>query len=308
MEVRRYANNPILTARDVPFRVNSIFNAGAVKFNDKYLLLCRVEMPSGASSLVRALSDDGIHFTVDDQPILTPQDHKDFYEYVKWGVEDPRITLVDGHYYILYTGYSPNEPVVMMARTKDFTNFELLGPVSEPVNKDAVLFPQKINGYYWRIDRPLVTRFEGEMWIKRSPDLVHWGNPRCLVHRGRALWESDKIGASTPPIRTDRGWLMLYHGVRIIGTSMIYRQGVLLLDLNDPTKVLGRSLIPVLSPEEEYERSGDVPNVVFSTGWIREADDQIKIYYSGADSNISLAFTTVEDLLEKCDPVEDDRP
>ena len=304
-KLERYAKNPILTAEDVPFKVNSIFNAGAIKFQNKYLLLCRVEKPSGISSLVKAWSEDGIHFKVEKRPVLTPENHQGFFEYVHWGLEDPRITRIDDIYYILYTGYSVNEPVVMLAKTTDFETFEFLGPITEPINKDAVLFPEKIDGFYWKIDRPQITQYEGDIWINRSPDLLHWGSPRRLIARRKALWDGDKIGASTPPVRTERGWLMLYHGVRTIGMSMIYRQGVLLLDSENPAKVLGRSKEPILSPEMPYERQGDVPNVVFSTGWIPEPDGTIKIYYSGADSNICLATTTVDYLLSQCDPVED---
>ncbi len=306
MSVIRYLGNPILTAKDVPFRVNSIFNAGAVKVNGLYLLLCRVEMPEGLSSLVVARSNDGYHFSVEDKPTITPQDHKTCYEYVRWGIEDARITQIDDRFYILYTGYSQNEPVVMLAVTEDFREFEFRGPISEPVNKDAVLFPEKINGFYWKIDRPQISQYEGDMWINRSPDLQHWGQPRCLIRRRKPLWDGDKIGASTPPVKTDKGWLMLYHGVRTIGTSMIYRQGVLLLDLNDPTRVIGRSRHPLLSPETSYERSGDVPNVIFSTGWIAEPDGEIKIYYSGADTNVCVATTSVDFLLGQCEPVGDD--
>lgn len=301
MIVERSERNPILTTKDVPFKANSLFNAGAIKFNNQYLLICRVEMPNGISALVKAWSKDGIQFKVEDKFFLTAEDHHQFYEYVQWGIEDVRINPLNGEYYLTYTGYSPNEPVVLLARTTDFEKVEILGTISEPVNKDAVLFPEKINGYYWKIDRPAISPIQGNMWINQSPDLLHWGNYRRLISTRKPWWDSDKIGASTPPIKTEKGWLMLYHGVRIIGTSMIYRQGVLLLDLNEPYKMLGRSKEPILSPEEPYERIGDVPNVVFSTGWILEDDGQIKIYYSGADSNICLATTSVEKLLSMCE-------
>lgn len=301
MIVERFERNPILTAKDVPFKANSLFNAGAVKFNNQYLLICRVELPNGISALVKALSKDGVQFKVEDKFFLTPEDHKQCYEYVQWGIEDVRINPLNGEYYLTYTGYSPNEPVVLLARTRDFEKVEILGLVSEPVNKDAVLFPEKIGGYYWKIDRPAVSPIQGNMWISKSPDLLHWGGYRRLIATRKPWWDADKIGASTPPIKTEKGWLMLYHGVRIIGTSMIYRQGVLLLDLNEPYKVIGRSKEPILSPEEPYERVGDVPNVVFSTGWILEDDGEIKIYYSGADSNICLATTSVEKLLSMCE-------
>ncbi|WP_457565282.1 glycoside hydrolase family 130 protein [Caldithrix abyssi] len=304
MSIKRYAKNPVLTARDVPFKANSLFNAGAVKFNDKYLLICRVELPTGLSGLVKAWSDDGIEFKIEDKLFLTPEQHGELYEYVRWGVEDARVTRIDDMYYLTYTGYSPNEPVVILSRTQDFMNVEILDLISEPANKDTVLFPRKINGYYWRIDRPMVSPMEGNIWISRSPDLRHWGHYRRLIAARKPWWDGDKVGASTPPIETEKGWLMLYHGVRTIGTSMIYKQGVLLLDLNEPYKVLGRSKHPVLSPEEPYERMGDVPNVVFSTGWIPEEDGQIKIYYSGADSNICLATTSIDALLNLCEEDE----
>ena len=300
MVIKRYADNPILTARDVPFKANSLFNAGAVKFNDQYLLVCRVELPSGLSALVKAWSHDGIHFEVEDKLFLRAEDHGDLLEYVQWGIEDVRINPLNGDFYLTYTGYSPNEPVVLLAKTSDFETVEVLDVISEPVNKDAVIFPEKINGYYWKIDRPAISPVQGDMWINRSPDLIHWGFNRRLISTRKPWWDADKIGASTPPIKTELGWLMLYHGVRTIGTSMIYRQGLLLLDLNEPYKVLGRSKEPLISPEESYERIGDVPNVIFCTGWIVEDDGEVKIYYSGADSNICLATTSLDKLLALC--------
>ena len=299
MSVQRFEKNPVLAVRDVPFQVNSIFNAGAIKLKDKYLLLCRVEMPDGRSSLVRAVGTDGIHFKVDSRPCLTPEQHGEWSKYVQWGIEDARITALEGKFYILYTGYSCHMPLVMLAETGDFEQYKILGPITEPSNKDAVLFSEKMNGYYWKLDRPTAEN-RREVWISRSPDLVHWGWYRFLLQGEPGTWENDKIGASTPPVRTKDGWLMLYHGVRGFGISSIYKLGVLLLDLEKPWKVKGKTKAPILSPETDYERLGDVPNVVFSTGWIVEDNQEIKIYYSGADTNICLATTTVEYLLSFC--------
>ena len=156
----------------------------------------------------------------------------------------------------------------MLAETLDFKDYRIIGPISEPVNKDAVLFPGKIDGYYWKIDRPACGPLRGEMWINRSPDLEHWGHNRALMSSRKGTWEEDKIGASCPPVRTEKGWLMLYHGVRSFGITPVYKQGVMLLDLKEPWKVIGRSLSPILAPEMEYERVGDVNNVIFSSGWI----------------------------------------
>jgi predicted GH43/DUF377 family glycosyl hydrolase len=297
--IERYAQNPIITRENVPFSVNSIFNAGAVRIGGEILLLCRIELPDGRSSLLVARSADGIKFKLEKKPCLTPQDHKEWYEYVEWGIEDPRITYMENWYYIIYTGYSRYEPTVMLARTKDFKRFDILGTVSEPSNKDAVLFPGKIGGLYWKIDRPSA-QHRRDIWINQSPDLLHWGQNRILMEPRQGSWEQSKIGASTPPIKTAKGWLMIYHGVRGFGISSIYRQGVVLLDLKKPWKIIARSKIPFLAPEKDYERTGDVPNVVFSTGWIRESNGDIKIYYSGADMNICLAQTSEKYLLSLC--------
>ncbi len=299
MAVSRYAKNPVLTKNDVPFKVNSIFNPGAVKLNGEYLLLCRVEMPSGRSSFVAARSRDGYNFKVDDKPCLTPADHHDYLEYVEWGIEDPRIIKIEDRFLITYTGYSKLLPLVMLAETKDFKTFNIIGPISEPSNKDCAIFPEKINGLYWKMDRPSIEDIN-YIWLNKSPDLVHWGGYKFLAEPAKGTWEADKIGGSTPPIKTKDGWLLLYHGVRGFGISSIYKIGVMLLDLNEPWKIIGKSKEPVLQPEFDYERVGDVGNVVFSNGWIVEDNGDIKIYYSGADTNICVAETNVDSLLVLC--------
>lgn len=305
MLINRYEKNPILTRNNVPFQVNSIFNAAAVKVGKDYLLFCRVEMPIGYSSLVLARSENGIDFKVDTMPCITAEMHEKFYEYVEWGVEDPRITKIGNRYYILYTGYSRHDPLVMLAETQDFKEFIFHGPVTEPSNKDAVLFPEKIGGFYWKIDRPSIKTGRGEMWINKSADLINWGEHRFLMRGKKGTWETMKIGASTQPEKTEAGWLLLYHGVRGVGHSLSYKLGVMLLDKEEPWKVIGRSLSPILAPEMEYERVGDVNNVIFSSGWIIEKDGTVKIYYSGADTNICLATTTIDYLLSQCDPLKD---
>lgn len=299
MEIMKYSKNPILIKENVPFKINSIFNAGAVKFNNKYLLMCRIEMPNGRSSLVKAISDDGYNFTVDSTPTLTPEDHKEFYEYVEWGVEDSRITKIEDTYFLTYTGYSKYMPLAILAETKDFKSIKIHGPVSEPSNKDCTLFPEKINGFYWKIDRPSAET-RRDIWISKSPDLLHWGEYKIVMTPNAGTWENDKIGSSSTPLKTKDGWLMLYHGVRGFGISTLYKLGAVLLDLEKPWIVKGRTKEPILSPELGYERTGDVNNVVFSCGWIDEPDGRIKIYYSGADTNICLAETSIDYLLSIC--------
>lgn len=299
MEIKRYTNNPILTNEDVPFKVNSIFNPGAVKYGDDYLLVCRAEMPIGRSSFVLAKSKDGYNFTVSKKPLLTPEDHKECYEYVNWGIEDARITKIEKKYYLTYTGYSKYMPLVILTETEDFKKFKIHGPITEPTNKDCALFPEKINGNYWKIDRPAADK-KMNMWISKSPDLIHWGGFKALMEPESGTWEADKIGLSSNPIKTKEGWLLLYHGVRGFEISSIYKLGVVLLDLKKPWIVKGKSKAPILAPSENYERIGDVGNVVFSNGWIPEENGEIKIYYSGADTNICLAETSVDYLLSLC--------
>ena len=269
MTIEKYRYNPILTKEDVPFRVNSIFNAGAVKYDGSYLLLARVEMPNGRSSFVLARSDDGIKFTVDKKICLAPEDHTECYGLTEWGIEDPRITKLDDYYYICYTGYSKFMPVVILTRTVDFKIFEILGPITEASNKDAVLFPEKIGSFYWKIDRPTAEKRQ-DIWINCSPDIIHWGQHRVLLEPAPGTWEGSKIGISAPPVRTEKGWLVMYHGVRSFAMGSLYKQGIILLDLHQPWKIIGQSREPFLYPEEEHERIGDVGNVIFCNGWIIE--------------------------------------
>ena len=213
-----------------------------------------------------------------DKPQLTPEMHGEYSKYVEWGIEDVRITQIEEKYFLTYTGYSKYQPLVILSETTDFENYFIHGPISEPSNKDCSLFPEKINGFYWKVDRPNAGDRQ-DIWLSKSPDLKHWGEFKHLMEPEAGCWEQDKIGGSTPPIRTDKGWLMLYHGVRGFGISYMYKIGVVLLDLEKPWIVKGRSREPILTPEYDYERIGDVPNVVFTNGWIQEDDGEIKIYY-----------------------------
>jgi len=299
MKVTRYAKNPILTKEDVPFEVNSIFNPGAVKFGNEYLLLCRVEMPDGRSSFVIAKSKDGVKFKVEPSLCLTPQEHGSYYKYAEWGIEDARVVNLEGKYYLTYTGYSKYMPLVLLAETTDFKKFNILGPISEPSNKDCTLFPEKISGSYWKIDRPSAEQ-QHNIWIAKSTDLIHWGEYECVAEPVQGTWENDKIGISSTPVKTKDGWLVLYHGVRGFGITSLYKLGVLLLDLEKPWILKGRSSYPILAPDLDYERTGDVSNVIFSNGWIVEDNGDVNIYYSGADTNICLATTTVDKLLSLC--------
>ncbi|MFC1543453.1 glycoside hydrolase family 130 protein [Candidatus Neomarinimicrobiota bacterium] len=295
--LHRWEGNPILTLDDMPFPCNSVFNGTPVKLNGEYILLLRVEGQRGYSFFARARSEDGFHFEVEKKPVLFPAKKGIFGIYESRGIEDPRATLLDGVHYVLYTAVSELSYRIAIARTEDFRSFERIALISEPGNKDGVLFPEKINGQYVRLDRPIGLGV-GSMWISYSNDLKSWGNTRVLMSPRWGYWDSFRIGASVPPIRTDQGWLEIYHGTKMTSAGPIYRAGAALLDLNDPSIVVKRCDIPLLSPREEYERVGDVGNVVFPCGAIVEPDGEIKVYYGGADTCIGVATAKITDIAE----------
>jgi len=298
----RYEGNPILTAARWPYAVNTVFNAGATRLADgTTLLLCRVEDPSGISHLCAARSRDGISsWEIDSAPTLSP-DVSDHPEEL-WGLEDPRITWVPEleKYVIIYTSYSHGGPAVSLATTTDFRNFERYGVVMPPEDKDAALLPHRIGGYWALIHRPVTTRLGAHIWISYSPDLRHWGSHRLiLAAREGAWWDANKIGLSPPPIETEEGWLMIYHGVRQTAAGCLYRLGLALFDLNTPERCLLRSDRWIFGPDEPYERQGDVANVVFPCGYTFAPDgDTLNLYYGGADTCIGLATASVRSLLE----------
>ena len=299
--LHRYDGNPIIELEDIPFKCNTVFNAAATRFNDEYLLLLRVENLQGRSVFVLAHSPDGYQFKVDDFPVMWPVENGPMAVYETHGIEDPRITLMDGVYYIMYTAFGELGPTVALATTADFKSFERHGLINMPSSKNAALFPRKIGGRYCRFARP-ASGGGGSIWISYSKDLKYWGDHQVVMAPRPGHWDCTRIGAGAPPIETERGWLEIYHGVKDTSAGPIYRLGAVLLDLDDPSKVLGRSLIPVLMPREMYERIGDIGNVVFSCGVIPEDDGTLKVYYGAADTCICLSIGRIDDLIESCSP------
>ena len=219
-----------------------------------------------------------------------------------WGIEDPRITWLDElkEWAITYTAFSSGGPLVSLATTKDFKKFSRLGPVMPPEDKDAAIFPVKINGLWAMLHRPVVgfPHIEGHIWLSFSPNLKHWGEHHILLRaRQGSWWDASKIGLSAPPIQTKHGWLILYHGVRTTASGSIYRLGLALLDLEKPVKVLRRSDEWVFGPKASYEREGDVDDVVFPCGWTAQ-DGTVYMYYGAADSCIALATAKLKDLID----------
>lgn len=299
--VERWKDNPLITITNIPFPCNTVFNAACAKYKGQYILLLRVEDLTGRSVFALARSDDGYHFELEPEPVMTPcREEGCFKEYERKGIEDPRITEIDGVFYIMYTAVSSYGALLALAKTTDFKSFERIALVSEPENKDGVLFPTKIKGQYARLDRPMVGGL-GNIWISYSDDLITWGNSRCVMTIRDDHWDSWRIGASCQPIKIEDGWLIIYHGVKAASSGPIYRLGAAVLAEDDPAKVLCRSAIPILAPREYYERVGDVNNVVFSCGAILEDDGQeLKIYYGASDTSICLAIAKVDELMQFC--------
>jgi predicted GH43/DUF377 family glycosyl hydrolase len=300
----RYSDNPILSRKDWPYPINSVFNAGAVRLPDgDTLLLCRVEDRSGLSHLCAARSANGIDaWRIDPQPTLMASPAE--YPEEIWGIEDPRITYVPEleRYAVAYTSFARGGPGVSLALTKDFRSFERFGVIMSPEDKDAALLPRRIEGRWALIHRP-VTTLGAHMWISYSPDLRHWGSHKVILEARRGgWWDANKIGLCSPPIETAKGWLMIYHGVRETAAGSIYRLGLALFDLKRPEVCLQRGNSWMFGPEAPYERGGDVKDVVFPCGQTIGADgDTIHLYYGAADSCVALAKGSIRRLLSWLD-------
>lgn len=297
---QRYPGNPVITAKDLPYPANTVFNAGATKVGDETVLLMRVEDRRGISHLTVARSRDGVsNWRIDAQPSMPAR--PDIYPEEIWGIEDPRVTYLEDQkqWAVVYTAYSEAGPLVSLALTSDFRHFERLGPVMPPEDKDAALFPVRFAGRWAMIHRPVAAfpSTGAHIWISFSPDLKHWGDHSIIIPaRKGGWWDANKIGLSPPPLMTDKGWLVLYHGVRTTASGAIYRLGMALLDLEIPSQVIARSDQWVFTPEERYEVSGDVDKVVFPCGWIADGDT-VRLYYGGADTCIAVATAHLSELL-----------
>ncbi len=298
---QRDRHNPLLSAKDWPYSINTVFNAACALLADgTTLLLCRVEDRRGHSHFCAARSKNGVDgWEIDPQPTFVPD--VDNHPEELWGIEDARITYVPElkKYAIAYTAYSRGGPGVSLALTEDFRTFERVGPTMSPEDKDAALFPHRIGGNWAMIHRPM-TALGAHIWISYSPDLRHWGSHRMILQARRgAWWDANKIGLSTPLIETPKGWLMIYHGVRATASGSLYRLGLALFELGTPERCLLRSETWVFGPQEPYERAGDVDNVVFPCGYTVAPDnDTLNMYYGAADTCLCLATASISKLVE----------
>ena len=298
----RHPGNPILTAANLPVPANSVFNSGAIKVADEYIMMLRIEDLDRKQHFRMAYSKNGVDWDIAAQAIefLGDRELRDYNAFYY----DPRITYVaeDDTYYINFAVHNNRwGRRGGMARTRDFKEFHWMGFATLPDCRNCVLFPEKIGGLYARLDRPHALNGSAKhIWISYSPDLVYWGKSSHVMGTRLHHWDEAYVGPSTVPIKTEQGWLHIYHGVYNSCSGPIYRLGVVLLDLAEPGRVIGRCNGYALGPRELYERVGDVPNVVFSTGSIVEDDGTVKLFYGAADTVMCLAEGKLSDLLAAC--------
>ncbi len=294
VKLTRAKENPILTPSDLPWENMLVFNPAAVISDDKiYLLYRALGTNDQISRFGLAISTDGIHFTRQKEPAYYGGGH----EYEAFGIEDPRVVKIDNTFYLVYTAISEDKtaivnpnwiekiakiPRIALSTTTDFINYiEYDIIIPDIPGKNASLFPKKYNDEYWLLfrDGNGVTRFAN------SPKLDYWPETYPLFTKREGFWDCARIGIGAPPIETEKGWLLFYHGV---DETTTYRLGIMFLDLEDPRKILYRSPQPIFEPQTDYEKFGFIPNVVFTCGAV-EKNNQYFIYYGAADEVIGLA-------------------
>ncbi len=298
---RRHPANPLLTAAGWPVPVNVVFNPAAVEIDGETVLLARVEDRTGISHLTVARSANGVDgWTIDEEPLLAPIEG---VEGEQWGFEDPRVVWVEelDTHVIGCTAYGPAGPTVFLATTKDFRTVERIGIVVAAEDKNATLLPERVGGDWILFHRP-TSHFSSArpgISLSRSKNLRTWSPPEVVMEpREGAWWDSLRIGIGPPLLKTEHGWLLIYHGVKETVSGAIYRVGLALLDLDDPSRVLRRTSEWVLSPFEWYERQGDVPNALFPCGLIHDVEQgELRLYYGAGDTSICLATASFDDVL-----------
>jgi predicted GH43/DUF377 family glycosyl hydrolase len=298
--VYRYEKNPILTKDDVPYPVATVHNAGVTKYEGQYIMVFRSHLTNGRSILGLARSENGYDFKVENQPFMIPSEEGIFKEYEEYGVEDPRITYINGEYFITYSAYSRHGVRIGLAKTKDFETVERFSLITEADYRNVVIFPEKFNGLYVRMDRPHSEIRPWSTWVSYSPDLRFWGDSKVIMKPVQYHWDEMKIGPGAPPFKSSKGWVDIYHGVFPTMDGCVYRLGVALHDLKDPSKIIAVGDRWILQPEEVYEITGYVHNVVFCCGVVPEDDGTVKIYWGGADKVMCVGTAVIDDLVNFC--------
>lgn len=315
--VTRHPDNPVLSADDVPYEATLVYNAGVTYYQGKYVMVFRNDIYAKPEighqkgiKLGLATSSDGIKWEVASKPCFEWCDDEVLRAY------DPRLTVLDGRVYMCFAIDTQHGLRGGIAVTDDFENFEVVH-LTLPDNRNMVIFPEKIGGKFFRLDRPFPIysrsrkhdRFD--IWYSQSPDGRFWGESDLLLGVEHVPFANDKIGPGAPPVKTDKGWLTLFHAVDLDPSrgkngwepawKKRYTAGVMLLDLEDPSKIIGMSKEPLMVPEAPYEVSGGIRNnVIFPGGLILEKSGEVKIYYGSADTVECLATADVADLLGLC--------
>jgi beta-1,4-mannooligosaccharide/beta-1,4-mannosyl-N-acetylglucosamine phosphorylase len=310
--LERHPANPIFKPSDFEDCV-AVFNPGQTWFEGKPLLLLPIAHNSGDKNKFGqditahvARTSNFIDFEIDENPLFkrTLNGH---IGVVREQCIDFRITYIeeDENFYIVHPGCGDWGTMGILAKTKDWKTFENIDIISLPDNRIPCLFPRKVNGKYYRLDRPYRVAPNdhhdmGNIWLSSSPDLIHWGAFRPLLKSGCVSWGLTKIGP-TPPVWTPEGWLLLIHGVAPNVSGGRYSIGAMLLDLMNPEKIIGLTQTALLYPEKEYEFHGMVPNVVFPAGFLVDWDkDELHLYYGAADSSVALAQGSVKEIVALC--------
>jgi predicted GH43/DUF377 family glycosyl hydrolase len=289
LQLQRHAQSPLLYPNPQhPWESLNVFNAAVTEHNGLFHMHYRAQGVDFVSRIGYAVSGNGLTWNRLEHPVLQPHDGRSDYR----GVEDPRVTPLEGRFYMCYTAYGETGNYPMIAVSDNLIMWEDVAPLERTENKDHVLFPEKINGRY-----AILHRRRPHIWIAFSDDLIHWDDHTIILSPREAgtsqdNWDSKSIGANGVPVRTDDGWLLFYHGY---GSEHIYRQSVALLDLNDPTRVLHRPTTHIIEPTETWELRGDVPNVIFSCANI-VVGDELRFYYAGSDRLIGLATAPFADV------------
>lgn len=306
--LKRYKDNPILHVDDYP-GVGQLYNPSVVKYNGEFIMLVSVvdyAAEGGGTDVGQtrmARSKDGIHFQLSDRNFIKMPDREPF-NLTKHFI-DNRITKIENVYYIITPVMMKNDflaPVGMLGKTEDFESYEAIGIITAPRNRGASLFPEMIHGMYYKLDRPYdyPSSSSGEIWISESPDLMHWGNFRPVLHQGYKFWNTVKIGP-TPPIKTEKGWLEIMHGCAATAGGTYYYIGAILLDLHEPWKIIGKTSSYLLMPEKGYELHGNSDNTVFPCCPMADYEtDTLYLYYGAADRAIGLATGSLSEIVKAC--------
>lgn len=287
MRLERHPASPLVYPNPLhEWEAKNVFNPAVTVHNGLFHMHYRAQGNDYISRIGYAVSADGLHWNRLAEPVLTPHQGRDDYR----GVEDPRVTPLDGLFYMTYTAYGANSFFPMIARSHNLITWQDVGPLERAENKDHILFPEKIGGRY-----VILHRRSKNIWIGFSDDLRTWTDHQLIMPpREDNGWDSLSIGSNGLPIKTEHGWLLFYHGY---GPDYVYRTSVALLDLDDPRKVIHRPAGYIFQPEEIWEIKGDVPNVVFSCSNIL-VGDEVWVYYAGADRLVGLATARFADALD----------